>query len=352
MSISVVGLLLFVHIAAAQFIAANVYKRDDYSTGPLSFKPFIYYVDLTLGAKKQKVTVGLDTGSDFLWVPSTAANCANCKSLGTFDPLQSQLTNNDFSATFAQSSLNAKGSVYRDTVSAAGSASVLTNFGVATQTQSTHGTLGLGRTSDPSNSFVYLLKNAGSIKKAGYSLYLDGGSNSQITFGAIDSSRYTGQLSKVPFVGDTHNAITATNVKIGSLVLESDFPIILDTGTSFSVWLRNVLEAIAKAWSPDSYSYDESKHTFKVSCDVNVTNYNKFFRVTFGSAVASVRIYDNLHSDNGSCFLNFGDSATIGTAVLGNDIMKKFYTSVNFDDGYIAVAKMNPNPGLPSMTMM
>ena len=160
-----------------------------------------YYVDITLGLQKTKISVPLDTGSSDLGVSGPNANVSADH---TFDPSLSstlQKTTNSFKVDYRDQS-SASGPIVIDTVSF-GDITVKGEFGVANSLSKAQAVFGIGMVDDEYSiggsypNIPVSLVQQGIISSNFYTLYLDSpeSKTGSIIFGGTDDSKYTGPLT-------------------------------------------------------------------------------------------------------------------------------------------------------------
>ncbi|KAJ1917518.1 hypothetical protein H4219_003151 [Mycoemilia scoparia] len=171
-----------------------------------------YYGEVGIGTPPQMFKLDLDTGSGDVWLPSRA--CAVCQSHRTFDVQRSQTFRNDgrhWRVSYGDGSY-ASGNTIIDTVTI-GDLNVTNQvIGLANQESSVYqkdivdGLLGLGYSGISSvpgtKSFVDNLFDQNLLQQPLFSVYLKKNGDSQYAgeylFGAIDDTKYTGDIEWVP----------------------------------------------------------------------------------------------------------------------------------------------------------
>lgn len=268
-----------------------------------------YSVDLEVGTPAQRVTVLLDTGSSDLWVtgsgnpycspdtrdahlsssgsnmtsnvttqaasatssfPSSSAT-VDCSQYGTFSMEGSETFKSNestFYLTYGDGSF-AKGTwgidhVYLDGLNVSG-----VSFAVANETNSTVGVFGIGLPGNEASvtpgvdgqhyqymNFPQMLKHSGVVQKNAYSLFLNSpdAEEGSILFGAVDHSKYTGQLYTLPLVSQGSSArefdvtlqgISVQNSSSQVQATSSSLPALLDSGTTLMYLPATVADSVA-----------------------------------------------------------------------------------------------------------
>lgn len=204
-----------------------------------------YFVELELGGQKNKVHI--DTGSPFLWVwNSNSDTCQSdeykdqCASDGSYNPSKSS-TSEDLGSSFQiqYGKGHAEGEYYSDTA-ALGAAKVnKLKFGVDPNNVNEGGfgtVFGIGPNRDDASSFSKQLLNDGVTKRQVYGMsFGEPGdqSSSEVTFGAINTGRFEGNLEKLSYGNDGHFTVKGSG-KIGDTEILSNRDVILDSGTSLT----------------------------------------------------------------------------------------------------------------------
>ncbi|OBZ87613.1 Mucorpepsin, partial [Choanephora cucurbitarum] len=296
-----------------------------------------YLVDIKIGTPAQSFIVTLDTGSSDLWVPGSSCPSTECPNSVFYENQSSTFTslNTPFGLTYGIGSVN--GTYVTDTVSisdatvtsqqfglATSTSNILTNTNtittamahtnytlhasVATSTATANGILGLGYPrltaassagSKAYNPFVFNLVANGVISDPVFSIYLNrlekSGWVGEITFGGIDTSRFSGNLTYMNVVSlastqtsrskrasfNTNNyywmvgaqgiSVTgSTNTSTVSYSFNSNSAFILDTGTTLTylptAMAKEVIEAVA---GTNGYTTDTSSGAYIISCDTS-----------------------------------------------------------------------------------
>ncbi|KAI8583383.1 hypothetical protein K450DRAFT_223360 [Umbelopsis ramanniana AG] len=232
-----------------------------------------YGIDLTIGTPAQNFTVIIDTGSTELWVPGPLCPKTEC-----FDSLFNTslsttyvATTNPIDLTYTLGSFN--GTYGRDTVTIGPYTTPNMTFGVieATANNSSpvsgepylNGVFGLAFPTLTYSSetlqfqydpFIFALWKAKQIPQSIFSIYLGSrlieGETGLITFGGVDTSKYSGSLNWLQVQKEADSATTANyyhwNILLvglaatvngkqtSNLLGTSGAVTLLDTGTTFS----------------------------------------------------------------------------------------------------------------------
>lgn len=169
-----------------------------------------------------------------------------------------------------------------------------------------------------------------------------------ILFGAVDKSKYTGQLYTLPMLqafntlgSNPGMIITAQSVAIldsesgNKTVSDIQFPVMLDSGTTFSYLPTEIAEAIGKSFDGE-YSSDDQGYIFDCS-KVNDT----LLSVDFGGFNISANISNFVTSAKDRCVLNVKQSES--TYMLGDAFLVDAYVVYDLENYEISIAQASFN---------
>ncbi|KOG98738.1 pepsin-like aspartic protease DI49_2620, partial [Saccharomyces eubayanus] len=365
----------------------------------------MYVVKMEIGTPPQTAYLQLDTGSSDMCV--NEADSAHCKSLaddnniwtsnyeltataseisstatsrkayntpcsywGTFNPNTSstfKYNETNFRATYADNSYYA-GTYGTDVVSLGNITLSNFTFGVSNDTTISYGILGVSLPSAEETDniesafsfnttpFVYdnfpmALKRQGKIKKMAYSLFLNDPNArfGSILFGAVDKSKYSGQLYTLPML-QAYNTlaargsgmvITAQSVAIldsksgNKTVSDVQFPVLLDSGSSDPTLPTEIADAIGKIFD-GKYSSDNQGYIFDCS-KVNDT----LLSVDFGGFNISANISNFVTPLNDHCLLNI--DADESGFVFGDTFLMDTYVVYDLENHEVSLAQASFN---------
>lgn len=272
---------------------SNLQARDSKASSIDLKNDLTYYsANISIGDPAQKLMVQIDTGSSDLWVMA-ADNpyCAttkrqkqlaalgqgyvDCDAIGTFDYNSSSSfswNDTDFSIEYADTTM-AEGRWATDKISLSSDLTLdKASFAVGLESNSTNAVFGIGLTSQEStlstdrstySNFPLQLYQEGKIAAYAYSLYLNdlNADTGSLLFGGIDHDKYSGTLQLLPFVSQSGrgqattfsvmlSSISASSASDGSnaeTLMSSNIPMVLDSGTTFTMLPSKVVEAIGEA---------------------------------------------------------------------------------------------------------
>lgn len=307
---------------------------------------FAYFIEATLGSTGQSVYMLCDTGAGTTWVMGNDCDSAACGMHTTWDPSQSttsEETGEAFSITYGTGKVS--GSLTQDSISV-GSLDVTMTFGVADTTSSdfTHfafdGILGLAMIKGPTDNFMTSVQEDKLMKSNVFSFDLnraeDGPNTGELTFGTIDSSKYTGDITYTAVDTSTNGewAITLDDMGYdGSAAGVTERLAYIDTGTTYAFGPADDVAALHEL-IPGATSKDGV--TFTAPCDTN-----KSMTITFSGVDHEISIKDWLSdpSSSGVCTSNvYGQEVVSGAWLLGDVFLKNVYTVFDVDQSRIGFA--------------
>lgn len=370
-----------------------------------------YSVDLMIGSPPQNVTVQIDTGSSDLWVVGSnnlycksdslrkrkattvesssksggydgngyptassdiprAQRTMDCNRFGVFNMEESSTSksnNTGFSTSYGDNSY-ADGLWIKDvmTLDAVNISDLL--FAVANVTNSTMGVLGIGLASIESytpndgsksavskeyNNFPLVLKQNKVIQKVAYSLFLDNDNADygQLLFGAVDHSKYSGDLYTLPLVNSLYNKGVSTpeqlEITLDGIGLQTQkdqitlfnqkLPALLDSGTTITYLPRDVFEIVVSQMKATTDSNGMIKLKSCPSADDNAQLVFSFSGVPIYVDLASF-----IEKNGDKCSVNIMAQDDDGI-VLGDNFLSYAYVVYDLEDKEISIAQANFN---------
>ncbi|KAK7203448.1 aspartic peptidase domain-containing protein [Myxozyma melibiosi] len=340
-----------------------------------------YLTTVSLGTPAQNITVLVDTGSSDLWVQSSSSSdCSTvsnyCTTYGTYSESDSStasaLSDSDddtFSITYADSS-SASGVYLTDTITVGSSSVSDFTFAVASNTSSDLGVLGIGFTTNEAAAETYenlpaRLASDGVIQSNAYSLWLNSleSDEGNLLFGGIDTAKFSGELQTIDITashGSTYTSflVTITDIAyntsagVNSTLSEDSISVVLDSGTTYAVLPKTVIESIVSAIGSGTYDDDYGLYTidctYQDSSDAVVLTFND------GGATLSVPLSELVvpleYSSEGSTLCAVGiqsytddDSTSEGisttTYILGDAFLRAGYIVYDLTNKQISIAQ-------------
>ncbi|KAH6656757.1 aspartic peptidase domain-containing protein, partial [Truncatella angustata] len=295
---------------------------------------YSYFIQAQLGSAGTPMYMLIDTGASTTWVMGTGCTSDACTKHSTYGPGDSKTlkdTGKSFSVEYGSGDVS--GHYVDDTMAVAG-LSVPYEFGLANVTSSQFssfpfdGILGLARNS---GNFNDALKQAKVIDANIFAVSLsrtaDGANDGEISFGAIDTSKYTGDITYTSTTDDVSWSIAMDDVSAGG---ESagvkGREAYIDTGTTYAFAPPDDVKAMY-ALIPDSKSSDGV--TWTIPCDSTAK-----IAFTFSGATYSVNAKDFIgaSTSNNRCIGNiFGMEVVSGSWLLGDVFLKNVYSVFDID---------------------
>lgn len=308
--------------------------------------------------------------------PTSSVNQAlatiDCQLYGTFDPSDSdsfKSNGTSFSITYADNTF-ADGTWGHDDVLIDGINVESLSFAVADQTDSDMGVLGIGLPglettySGSSSSSPYMYENLpirltsqGLINLPSYSIFLNSTDSSyaSILFGAIDHSKYVGDLQVLPIINTLSSygyknaiklEITLNTVSIGTETEEAVFAsgagaALLDTGTTLTYIPDSLIDFINDQLD---LSYSNSLGYYTMDCSAGDS---RFLTFNFGGISIDCPLssfFINIYSSSGSvsskCALGLLSSGD-DSFTLGDSFLRNAYVVADLQNYQIALAQSN-----------
>lgn len=326
-----------------------------------------YVATVQFGAKKTPFKMLIDSGSADTWVPSS-----KCKNCGKSQQKLSKTVSNSLQTSKQQWSItygtgNAKGYLATDDLSIAGMNLKNYKFALATEESDDFssspfdGLMGLAQetlSNSQSPTPIDALYNEKLVSapvmgyKLGDATTASGKraavNDGEVTFGGVDSAKYTGKLVEIPNVSQQGfyeipiQGVSVNGKTIASL--SSGRTSILDTGTSLMVAPQKDAEAV-HAQIPGAKS--DGQGGFTVPCTTNSTLSFKFGGQDWPLLARDLIFVpvDN-NKPNGDCIssLGGGDVGQQGEWLVGAAALKRLYFATNAQKNVIGLGKLR-NPG-------
>ncbi|KAJ4413886.1 hypothetical protein N0V85_003394 [Neurospora sp. IMI 360204] len=309
---------------------------------------YAYFAKVQFGSSKKPLYMLLDTGSSTAWIMG-----ATCKSdacvyhdlFGVDDSKTLKLQSKEFRLAYGTGVV--QGTLARDSVSVAG-ISLNMSFGLANETSSdfTHfafdGILGLDMAVGGTDGFITELVNQKVLKSNIFAVTLGRASDpineGQITFGAVDSSKYTGDITYTNLANNNKGAwvIPIDGFGFGGKqVALKDRTTYIDTGTSFAFGPQSDVTALHKL-IPGSTTVDQV--TWYVPCS------DSPIEVTFSGVTYKISAKDWQAGSGTSCRSNiYGREVVANGWLLGDVFLKNVYSVFDVDQKRIGFAtKVEP----------
>ncbi|KAI5623823.1 cathepsin D precursor [Silurus asotus] len=241
----------------------------------LTFAGAYYFGVISVGTPPQSFQVLFDTGSSNLWVNSVYCSTQACTSKTQFNPQQSstfQSTSQTFYLPYGAGALN--GVFGYDTVTLAGIQIPNQELGLSTNEPSQpflqapfDGILGLAYPSIAVGNVMPLvdtMMQQGLLEQNLFGIYLcpEGGSGSEVSFGAVDTNMYQGQIYWTPVTAETYwqigiQEVTISGQQTGWCSQYGGCQAIVDTGTPSLTAPSSFLSSMMQSIGAQQNSYGE-----------------------------------------------------------------------------------------------
>ncbi|KAF9343666.1 hypothetical protein BGX26_005396, partial [Mortierella sp. AD094] len=304
-----------------------------------------YLITIGLGTPAQNVDLIFDTGSSDLWVQSANYNpskSSTSKSLGE-----------TFSIQYGSGSTSGK--EYTDKITLGGY-TFTQEFGVASSSSGFDGTQGLvgfgpDDLSPITNKGENIPTPVDNLYSAGYipsdviGVYFktitDGGSqetNGEITFGGVDSTKYTGSITYVPVTttspASEYWGIDVSSITYGTTKVSSATHGIVDTGTTLILLSANDVKALYKNISGAKLDNNSGLYTIPSSQvsklqNITFTIGGKAFTLTPSQYLVPANQAANLGGSAGTTYSwigSLGDNESGLAFILGQKFLENFYS--------------------------
>ena len=306
---------------------------------------FAYFIEASLGSSGKTVYMLCDTGAGTTWVMGDDCDSTACGMHTTWDPSDSTTytdTGDSFSIAYGTGKVS--GTLAQDSISVA-SIDVTMTFGVANTTSSdfTHfafdGILGLAMTQGATDNFMASVQEDNLMKSNVFSFDLnraeDGPNTGELTFGGIDSSRYTGDITYTSVDSSANGewAITLDDMGYdGADAGITDKLAYIDTGTTYAFGPSDDVAAL-HALIPGANSTDGVTYTAPCDSDKPMT-------MTFSGVDHDISVKDwlSVPSSKGVCTSNiYGQEVVSGGWLVGDVFLKNVYTVFDVDGSRIGM---------------
>lgn len=354
-----------------------------------------YTVDVSIGTPPQNVTILLDTGSSDMWVSSVQNDACttkpsliynnqsyNCQMFGTFNESESSTFKNNKTDFFIHygDSTGSTGHWATDSFTLDNITVPDFSFGLGLESNNTLGVLGIGY---PLNEVTYRnLNNASDFKPylyenlperlvrqkvihtPAYSLWLNSrdADNGEILFGAVDHSKYLGNLTRLP-IRKAYDGVqrelllTLDEVKLSNdpknkNKIDKPLPALLDSGTTLTYLPENVVDAVLNdlhgGFNPRLGSMvGECNHTgtlnYRFGGDNSTDTPGATIKVPYASLLTPVNSTDPDYAN--VCLLGLRvTTSKLYPAILGDSFLRSAYVVYDMKNDEMGLAQVNPDP--------
>ncbi|KAJ3325385.1 hypothetical protein HDV06_004244 [Boothiomyces sp. JEL0866] len=332
------------------------------------------YVSATLvgtigvGTPPQPMVVLFDTGSSLFWVRSSQCTSTSCSQQRTFNNAKSstyRATNGGTQQVTYGDGTQVNCTINTDTVTIGNFAiqgqPLCEATNIQTTTANLDGIVGLGpstaQDSTAANVFKSLstkFSNDNAVVSFWYNLQASpnaaAGTSGEITFGGIDPTRYTGQISWFDSIsGQPHWAVNLNSISVGgNSIFSSALTTFIDTGTTAFVLPTAIVKQL-------NAKFTLTNNGYVIPCSQAASLSPVTFG--FGSSGLSITLSGNqqvAQISNNLCLSIFSSPpTTLGSAgqqygIAGALFINQFYNV--FDYGNNRVGFATPATSLPSIS--
>ncbi|KAI3326396.1 eukaryotic aspartyl protease [Xylariaceae sp. AK1471] len=321
----------------ADLDAARVSIRDSGSAKAVPEQYDIQYLTpVQIGSPPQTLNLDFDSGSSDLWVFSTATPAGSVVGQTQYDPSNSttakKVDGASWMITYGDMS-SSSGVVYRDVVTVGGvtvsnqaveaATKVSAQF---TQDANNDGLLGLAfssiNTVQPKQELTWFDNAAKALDAKVWTADLKYHKAGTYDFGAIDKSKYTGDITYTPV--DSSNGFWEFEISgygVGNTTFKaSPFKGIADTGTTLAMLPDQAVKAYYKAVPNAKLDLNQGGYVFP--CSASLPNF------VFGAGKAKISIpgkfinYAPADDTGETCFGGIQSDQDIGFSILGDVALK------------------------------
>ncbi|XP_034028167.1 pepsin A-like [Thalassophryne amazonica] len=307
-----------------------------------------YFGVISIGNPPQSFSVIFDTGSSNLWVPSVYCSDQACENHKRFNPQQSS------TFKWGQQSLQIQygtgymqGYLGSDNVEVGGLTVANQVFGISTSEATfmaymhADGILGLAFQSIAADNVVPVFDNMvkqGLVPQSLFSVYLSSNSEqgSEIVFGGIDSSHYTGQITWLPLTSATYYQVQMDSVTINGQIVacSGGCQAIIDTGTSLIVGPNTEINNMNSWVGAAMNQYGEAT--------VNCQSIQTMPEVTFtlNGQAFTIPAYVYVSENYQTCQTGFGQGGSSQLWILGDVFIRQFYAIFDTQNKKVGLANI------------
>ncbi|KAF1314355.1 Aspartic protease, partial [Globisporangium splendens] len=286
-----------------------------------------YYGEVSVGTPPQTFTVIYDTGSSNLWVPNTKFGAH-----AVYDHIKSSTYVAD-GAKFAiqYGSGPVSGMLSQDTVEIGSltlanqtfaEVNVTSGLGTLYSEGTFDGILGLGFDSISENDVPTpfgRLVSSGALDEPVFAFYLSkaDGVDGELSFGGVDTTRYTGALTYVPVTQATYWTVQLDSIAVSTSRLTAVKTAIVDSGTSFIIGPTaqvNQLVRLVGATSAGGGYY-------LLNCNRSYPD----ITFTISGNTFTLKQSEYTFKDGSTCLFAFS-TMNENLWILGDVFMRKYYT--------------------------
>ncbi|ODV83475.1 hypothetical protein CANARDRAFT_203112 [[Candida] arabinofermentans NRRL YB-2248] len=346
-------------------------SEEDELSFSADYRGSYYSTELLVGSEQEPVLVDIDTGSSDLWLNAyNNENCNiefTCPSEFTYNYDESETYKfeaNDFGIKYADEAY-AIGNWVTDDVTFDNFTIENFRFGLANQSSISRNILGIGLqtlevSSEEYLNFPYRLASEGAINKACYSVFLQEEyyNDSSILFGAIDTSKYVGQLYTLPMVETDEvgliNRLAVTLSSISAMsgnestfldgpetIVSEKSAVLFDSGTTYTHLPSSYVDAIANYYGMDTYEGNMSDSQYQYPC--SDLSEDQIIGFDFQGVLLTYPLETFMESlDHETCVFTIRYQGSASSAIFGDEALQGIYYVADLEEKEISMAAVNP----------
>ncbi|KAI1430889.1 aspartic peptidase domain-containing protein [Xylaria sp. CBS 124048] len=340
--------------AQAVFQGSNMDVEKNHPLPISNFMNAQYFSEISIGTPAQEFKVILDTGSSNLWVPSSSCGSIACFLHNKYDSSSSSTykkNGSEFEIRYGSGSLS--GFVSQDVVSIGDLKIKGQDFAEATSEPGLafafgrfDGILGMGYDTIAVNQIVppfYQMINQKLVDEPVFAFYLsgeNGGDDSEVVFGGVDESHYTGKITEIPLRRKAYWEVDFNSITFGDSTADlENTGVILDTGTSLIALPSDLAELLNKELG--------AKKSFNGQYTIDCAARDKLPDISFklSGYDFAISANDYILEISGNCistFMGMDFPAPVGPlAILGDAFLRRWYSIYDVGKGTVGLAKAN-----------
>lgn len=328
-----------------------IHDEGDHNVPVSNFLNAQYFSEITIGTPPQTFKVVLDTGSSNLWVPSSECGSIACYLHTKYDSSSSSTykkNGTSFEIRYGSGSLS--GFVSQDVMTIGDLKIKDQIFAEATEEPGLafafgrfDGILGLGYDTISVNKIpppFYNMIDQGLLDEPVFAFYLsdtNNGDDSEATFGGVDKSHYTGEITTIPLRRKAYWEVDLDAITFGDSTAElENTGVILDTGTSLIALPTTLAELLNKEIGAKK-GYNGQ---YTIECEKRDSLPDMSF--TLSGHEFAITPYDYILEVQGSCissFMGMDFPEPVGPlAILGDAFLRKWYSVYDLGKNTVGLA--------------
>lgn len=327
------------------YFSSNRLDTEYKSEAVTNYYNLQYYIDISVGTPGQVLTAVIDTGSSWLWIPSTVCECHESEHRYNESESASYENSNIYTSIYYGVG-SVSGNISKETVSVSGLQATGQYFILASKDSSldelsSDGLLGLAFSLLSSGHSTYIdnLKGQGQIEARVFSIYLSNYFNpalqSTLTIGGYEKDYIHSDKLELNIIPDygfwlTTSSSMTINSSNGTVYIQHETYVILDIGTSFLLGPQEEISSIVKAInSTNKCEYLDQL----LVCECNYTDLSSFPSIQFSMENNNyfVRPQSYIFVESGMCIVCIDYSGS-WYWIFGQVFFREYYSVYDMDN--------------------